>query len=92
MDISEYLDTCSDLRHQIADYDNKILELLETRIDLSKNLIKIKLSQNQNAYDPIVEDKKLETLCAQTAYPDLVKIIWPLIMLYCRASEGLNEN
>ena len=46
MNISEYLDICSDLRHQIADYDNKILELLETRIDLSKNLIKIKLSQN----------------------------------------------
>ena len=92
MNISEYLDICSDLRHQIADYDNKILELLEARIDLSKNLIKIKLSQNQNAYDPIVEDKKIETLSAQTAYPDLVKIIWPLIMLYCRASEGLNEN
>ena len=69
MNISEYLDICSDLRHQIADYDNKILELLEARIDLSKNLIKIKLSQNQNAYDPIVEDKKDRNIVCANRVP-----------------------
>ena len=88
MTISEYLDTCSDLRHQIADYDNKILELLQERIKLSRELIRIKHSQKQSAYDPIVEDNKLKELCAQTDYPDLVKIIWPLIMLYCRSLES----
>ena len=36
MNISEYLDICSDLQHQIADYDNKILELLEIRINYLK--------------------------------------------------------
>lgn len=88
MTISEYLDTCSDLRQQIADYDNKILELLQERIELSRELIRIKHSQKQSAYDPIVEDNKLKDLGAQTDYPDLVKIIWPLIMLYCRSLES----
>jgi chorismate mutase len=84
MNLDEYLDRATEMRNEIAVYDEKIVRLLDERVQLAKNLVELKKEYSRPAYTPIVEEKKIEYLSTLTSYPDLIKMVWPMIMGYSR--------
>lgn len=84
MNLDEYLNRATEMRNEIAAYDEQIVRLLDKRVQLAKNLVELKKEHSRPAYTPIVEEKKIEYLSTLTSYPDLIKMVWPMIMGYSR--------
>lgn len=84
MNLDEYLDCATEMRNEIAAYDEQLVRLLDERVQLAKTLVELKKEYSRPAYTPIVEEKKIEYLSTLTSYPDLIKMIWPMIMGYSR--------
>ena len=69
------------VRGKIDDIDNKILDLIEARSILAKEVIKAK--NNQNIFNPIREEKLIKNLVAktETLKPDYIEDIWRLFII-----------
>lgn len=83
----EYVNVLDMLRMQISMIDTDLLRLLEERIEVAKEIGKIKEYYNMPIYVPDVEKVKIEKLSAVCKYPGLVETIWPVIMCYTRSVE-----
>ena len=84
MNLDEYLNRATEMRNEIAAYDEQLVRLLDKRVQLAKNLVELKKEHSRPAYTPIVEEKKIEYLSTLTSYPYLIKMVWPMIMGYSR--------
>ena len=84
MNLNEYLNRATEMRNEIAAYDEQLVRLLDKRVQLAKNLVELKKEHSRPAYTPIVEEKKIEYLSTLTSYPALIKMVWPMIMGYSR--------
>lgn len=83
----EYINVLDMLRMQISMIDTDLLRLLEERIEVAKEIGKIKEYYSMPIYVPDVEKAKIEKLSAACKYPGLVETIWPVIMCYTRSVE-----
>ena len=84
MNLDEYLNRATEMRNEIAAYDEQLVRLLDKRVQLAKSLVELKKEHSRPAYTPIVEEKKIEYLSTLTSYPGLIKMVWPVIMGYSR--------
>lgn len=75
------------LRNRISEIDLDILELLETRVSIAKQIGSWKKANNLPIYAPQVEATKIKFLSSNCEYPGLVEAIWPVIMCYTRTVE-----
>ena len=84
MNLDEYLNRATEMRNEIAAYDEQLVRLLDKRVQLAKSLVELKKEHSRPAYTPIVEEKKIEYLSTLTSYPDLIKMVLPMVMGYSR--------
>lgn len=75
------------LRNRISEIDLDIMELLETRVEIAKQIGVWKKENNLPIYVPEVEERKIRFLSSSCEYPGMVEAIWPVIMCYTRTVE-----
>lgn len=75
------------LRNRISEIDLDIMELLETRVEIAKQIGVWKKENNLPIYAPEVEARKIRFLSSSCEYPGMVEAIWPVIMCYTRTVE-----
>ena len=77
-----------DLRNRIDEVDEKILKLLEKRIELAKKIGKVKKENGMEVYDPEREGKVLGRLTSKTKLgKDFIRKTFTSIIEYCRENE-----
>lgn len=75
------------LRNRISEIDLDIMELLETRVEIAKQIGVWKKENNLPIYAPEVEARKIRFLSSSCEYTGMVEAIWPVIMCYTRTVE-----
>lgn len=75
------------LRNRISEIDLDIMELLETRVEIAKQIGVWKKENNLPIYAPEVEARKIRFLSSSCEYPGMIEAIWPVIMCYTRTVE-----
>ena len=75
------------LREEIHDIDLQLMELLEKRTGLVKQVGVYKMARGMEIYVPEVEEHKIAQLKKYCNCPGLVETIWPVIMCYERSVE-----
>ena len=75
------------LRNRISEIDLDIMELLETRVAIAKQIGVWKKENNLPTYVPELEARKIRFLSSSCEYPGMVEAIWPVIMCYTRTVE-----
>jgi chorismate mutase len=81
-------------RAQIADLDRKILEALNQRILLVKQVKDYKEAQGLGFHDPAQEDRVIDTLCAANQGPlseDGLRRIFALILAWAKRDAARAE-
>ena len=68
------------LRKQIDEIDNKILQLIEQRMKIAEDVAKCKNKNNMPITDSNRENEILEKLAGKTKYPGLVESVWKALI------------
>ena len=77
-----------ELRRRIDGIDDRILELLESRVELAKKIGAVKRGEGLPVHNPEREEDILERLTAETKLEkDFVREIFESIITYCRENE-----
>lgn len=87
MDILKDIEILTKERDKIHEIDEKILKLLEERIESALIIGEIKKKNGKPIYVPEIEKQKIEKLSAICSRPGMVETIWPVIMCYTRSIE-----
>lgn len=84
MNLDEYLNRATEMRNEIAAYDEQLVRLLDKRVQLAKKLGRTQKRTFSSRIYANSRRKKIEYLSTLTSYPDLIKMVWPMIMGYSR--------
>jgi len=80
-------------RKEIDEIDEKILSLLEERVDVVSKIGKAKSKEGVGAYDPVREQKILERLAKKSKLDDgFVRDIYRTIIKQCRSGEKVQPK
>ena len=82
-----YITKLNKCREEINEIDNQLVQLLEQRMSLVKEIGQIKQHFNEPIYAPEIEGRKIKTLSEQTSYQGMIEVIWPVIMCHSRTLE-----
>ena len=90
MDTSRTVRDLSDIRKDIDAIDKKLLELFETRMELTAQVAAYKQSVGMPVLDPVREREKLDTLSALAKKPenrDSIRRLFESVMAVSRSQQ-----